>query len=995
MTTPKHLVIQPYKHIYSTEINKIVSIRIRRTKDFIEKAREATIAFEQWVTDHPNNNSCELLEMYQNYLSELTALNKAYYIKPKIGAYKTLNEKFRSEKCQLCKTIATRIEEPQSELNYDDLPSDKKIHRFIKRGKSTALRIKKRVHRNKEIVPTRNVPLRLYTYYHFIVLGCADMWLVLSNILDIENKSLKHVEVKIKALDNLFYQSDETMSHEDIVKSTSGIIQFIDESSRDIDQKCKELPQIIDTCFKRREDAFNKDYYKLGTFELRTRVIKKNIREQESKERQKVQKKFQNYETTMFGLSETLSLNMELYKVKNSALAARELLNTGHVKEVLDKTVTSLSKIKDKVADIKEIIENKEAQHDELQENLSKYRLELNEMLKNEALKLSYKTERGAFVPQLIEDILKTIASSITDIAPSRMIPKPESNRKKPEVKKLIEVQPREMLRFKIYPLLTSKINKIKESARLKLDAYDVSIIDFAHFIDYNFDTAELLADDGAPAEKESKEISKEGLELAVQKISQSIETIESIYNDVQHSMKEELLHFIDSVIDLTNRENIEELRLRIIKARAVSITVQARDTINQSAERFLLWAKQYFGWLQIWSSGVTGQIVDIYYQKDQSGSVNTEISNFLTETRARIGKLPFLYKRLFKLEPIDSGYLFCERDTELNALIDAYKQWRLGRFATVVAIAEKGAGITSLLQNLLSTIPYEQRTIKFADHENMHKEEVIIEEIASALCLKKSNCIDDVVEQLNSHPEKLIITADGLQNIFLRKVDGFKSLPIFFEIISRTNGNVFWISTCTQHAWDYLKKFMHIHDYFGYVVQFGEFSNDEMIDIVTTRHKVSGYDLEFLPSSADTESKKFNKLDKTQQQEELRRQFFKQLNALSHGNITVAFVFWLRSTNGIHENVLKIKSLSDFDGTFIKKLDVEKLFCLHAFLLHDNLNVDEFCKVMRYPTERGKLLIMQMVDDGLLIKTKKRFMLNTLLYRSTITALKAHNILH
>ncbi len=135
--------------------------------------------------------------------------------------------------------------------------------------------------------------------------------------------------------------------------------------------------------------------------------------------------------------------------------------------------------------------------------------------------------------------------------------------------------------------------------------------------------------------------------------------------------------------------------------------------------------------------------------------------------------------------------------------------------------------------------------------------------------------------------------------------------------------------------------------------------------------------------------------MNEKEKQDYLFKQFFKQLNLLAQGNLSVAFIFWLRSTNGIKENVLQIKSMAGFDSSFIKNLEMEKLFGLHAILLHDGLDQESFCKVMRYSPKDGRMKLMQMVDDGLLMQFGERYMLNFLLYRSTITALKAQNILH
>ena len=42
------------------------------------------------------------------------------------------------------------------------------------------------------------------------------------------------------------------------------------------------------------------------------------------------------------------------------------------------------------------------------------------------------------------------------------------------------------------------------------------------------------------------------------------------------------------------------------------------------------------------------------------------------------------------------------------------------------------------------------------------------------------------------------------------------KILKLLFEIISKTNENVFWITTCTIYGYGYLQKAISISDYFA-----------------------------------------------------------------------------------------------------------------------------------------------------------------------------------
>ena len=62
-------------------------------------------------------------------------------------------------------------------------------------------------------------------------------------------------------------------------------------------------------------------------------------------------------------------------------------------------------------------------------------------------------------------------------------------------------------------------------------------------------------------------------------------------------------------------------------------------------------------------------QLVKIYSQEEVQASINNEISVFLSEIASTTDKLPFLYQRLFKLEPVEGGYLYFKRSSKLITL--------------------------------------------------------------------------------------------------------------------------------------------------------------------------------------------------------------------------------------------------------------------------------------------------------------------------------------
>ena len=63
------------------------------------------------------------------------------------------------------------------------------------------------------------------------------------------------------------------------------------------------------------------------------------------------------------------------------------------------------------------------------------------------------------------------------------------------------------------------------------------------------------------------------------------------------------------------------------------------------------------------------------------------------------------------------------------------------------------------------------------------------------------------------------------------------------------------------------------------------------------------------------------------EQQKKLRVDYFADLNKIAKGNISLALIYWLRSTERVESNTIYIMSLDNLDFTFMEGIPGEKLF--------------------------------------------------------------------
>jgi hypothetical protein len=494
--------------------------------------------------------------------------------------------------------------------------------------------------------------------------------------------------------------------------------------------------------------------------------------------------------------------------------------------------------------------------------------------------------------------------------------------------------------------------------------------------------------------EDSARKITIEGIGRAIKKTDQLSERILEVHEWSGETLKMTIQSFVNTLEELTDNENVFELKYRIAKAKAIKTSTQLKDQLLIYLKRSSDFVIKKTRWFVSASSSYTEHLSKIYGFSDQSSIISAEISNFLAETNKSIGKLPYVYQRLFKLEPVTGNYLFFFRQNEIISLREAYSNWKIGRYAPVAVVAEKGAGITSVMNFFLKEINQKMYILNLSSCNDCYKVDNLLNLLSETLNTDKIESFEDAANLILSSDMPSIILVDGLQFAFLRKVHGFECIKYLLELISRTHSKVFWIVTCTKQAWDYLNRTLKINEYFGHLVEFGELTDQEMIELVKKRHKVSGYNLRFLPSSFDVENSKYRKMNDEERQSYLEREFFSQLNRLALGNVSIALLFWMRATNDVKKNTIYLNSMKAFDLSFFKSLETEKLFSIYSLLLHDGLSIEEFSKVMNQSPEHSRMQLIQMKDDGILIEMNNRYFVNLLLYRSAVNLLTDKNII-
>ncbi|MFH1297943.1 MAG: ATP-binding protein [Bacteroidota bacterium] len=750
----------------------------------------------------------------------------------------------------------------------------------------------------------------------------------------------------------------------------------------------KELSEIFEQTHNEYESAF----YKAGTFELSNRrfnrvaILKKHKGLQ--KETINIEK---GWKVTWQVLRDDWQIDNELYhllfSVFNEFFASVIALKSSRDSNI----ITSLDEIRDYLTGLKKRIE--QVQHIASQKKIIEDEKEaVVPILMNQMLPAINDQILSQNFPSLMAQVEAITDQLIQQISTKRSIIK-NPDFTAPIRSSLISfISPYELITFESWPQLLKVIKQIKINLIERLAKVQNSISDLGQIVLFNLESA-LEFDAEASSASSPKAIASEGLDRSLERLAEIKKALSGLDELWEKDLFQGLLTFGEKLIKLTDNNNITELRVRIAKGKAIKRGRLIRKQFVRMVRNFFPLATRSIKRLLQEARQIVKGTFKKYGIAAKPDRITTEIADFLAETQQSAQKLPYVYQRLFKIEPLSDPNFFIGRVKEVQSLNNAFNNWLKGRFAATIIIGEQGSGVTSLANIFQRTLPEGVPVVHFkADSTISTKTELY--NFLNFLFKQKINQLSEWADYLNAL-EKQVVIFEDIQCLYLKKVNGFDALKELTELISLTSRNIFWIMTCTEYAFTYLDKTILLSDHFSYFIRLDLFDDETMVDIIKRRHTVSGYNIHYEPAPSDLISKKFKKLTDEEKQTVLQREYFSDLNKNVKSNISLALTYWLRSVIEVSGNTILIRSLKDIDLSFLNSLSPPKLFVLSAFILHERLTEENLGKVLHINTVEARRLIQPLYEDGILISTDIYFSVNPLLYIKTITLLKNKNIIH
>lgn len=554
-------------------------------------------------------------------------------------------------------------------------------------------------------------------------------------------------------------------------------------------------------------------------------------------------------------------------------------------------------------------------------------------------------------------------------------------------------LSPREIVKLEVIPDFLEAVRELKSNIINKFNEMRTTLMNVQQIADFTLEASLEIEDENNIADDPQKVIEK-GIGRAVQKNDYLVNGLIAFSDSIISNFHSALDRLVNALMRLTVNENIIKLKLIIVKAKTVKQAVNIKSKILSNLKSLFISVGHLSKSFIIQTKSKYSEIIRKFGITQKPKYIKSEDSDFLADTNRALENLPYIYKRLFRIEPLKDDRLFTARSEEYAELMKAYKNWLKGRFAPVVFVGEKGSGVTTLINLALKSVKNKE-VYRTSISTIIFRKNDFLNFLAKLFNVEKFNSGDEVVDFLNNTGRKRIVILENIQHLYLRTVGGFESLKMLFFFISATNKNVFWVTSTTVYSWEYLKKTISISDYFGYLIKLGQLDKVQIFELIEKRHRISGFDLKFEVTEEIKKSKSFANLSDSEINELLKKEFYEKLNKFAGNNISLALLYWIRSAIDFRGNTLIMNPELEIDVSFLSDIKSEKLFILHSLILHDGIDLENLSIATGFDKETCRLTTMQLIDDGILFYNGSNFVVNPLVYRQLVTTLKDKNILH
>lgn len=892
-------------------------------------------------------------------------------------------------------------------INDNPIVSFRKIFanfwRFVKLGFKRFLNPFRRLFRRKpleiKVYRERKILLRNIANHYVKSVFVQQSAELLSKLYESQCKALIDIWTFDEKLDSIFQKDLQNTDLKEEEKSSNQIsldqeIESVFNQAVLLQQKTlEEIKNQVSVNVISAISSFDKSYQKVDTLDLPASYFsRKNYLKKQKQVNLLYESKIRSWTNTHSTLIDDWSMDLEFTILYYSVFKEFNLLRD-KIDNIIENDLSiNLGQIRTFISESQKSIEKAKGDKG-LVGTLNAERKRIANELIDKTLSKAIEKLTVCFTDDF-EVFSNSILKLIEEISTQRTFLRHKEYLKPSDKEQIKYLSPKELVNFEALPVFLQNISNVKEFTSSKLVKARANLMGLGTVCDFSLESAVLMIQQQDENSINAVEVAIDGYKRAINHLEKVESTLSIIRNNISDELSQAVNGFNDDIEKLKDTENAIALNLKIARIKAVERTNRYKNVLKLFIKNFIPKSLKGLKRAKEIVSEKYREIKSTFGFAPPKKYVSFELTEFIGQTQQALKKLPFVYQRLYQLSPTDEERFFVNREKELEQLTKSFDNWKKDRFITVAIIGEKGSGVTSLINVFLRRTEIKMPIVKFNLDRKIHTIEQYFNVFESIFGQKFENN-DQIISYLNSKEEGLTVVFENLHHMYLKRVHGFECMNLFFDLMANTMKKVLWIGAYTTHSWDFLNKTIQIANYFTNEIFVNPLDQKTIENIIYKRNSLSGFQLVFQPDEIDLANKNFVKLNDEDKQNFLQKQFFANLHHLSHGNISLAQLYWLRSTQEVSDEYISIAQINEIDFSFISALTSDELFALQAMVLHDGLTLEDFSIVFDRNINSCRNLLIPMFEKGLLIKPKSKYNVNPIIFEAVVKYLSQRNFIN
>ncbi|MCI0697078.1 cation:proton antiporter [candidate division KSB1 bacterium] len=538
-------------------------------------------------------------------------------------------------------------------------------------------------------------------------------------------------------------------------------------------------------------------------------------------------------------------------------------------------------------------------------------------------------------------------------------------------------------------------LEEVDETIQMTTDVYKI--------IKYNLTAATEALQTAEPPNEISrpKELALGSLQRALARLETAVEKIESLEQNVNERISTQVDENLQKIDEVILRESTLMARARLRQKEAAALgSWYLEQAWKWLSTNYRLIARRLEHRYRPFAEVAIKDIRTTLGLQQLTPAEILAIHDQAKLDQSVIAQLPFIYQKLFDITPLQTGDFLIARGEEIELVKTAKQRWQQGMHCAIAVVGELGSGKTSFINVCVKEILQDCRVYSKTFPHVVASEEALAKELAALLRIPPARNWDELETALAQTPERFAVVLEDAHKLFLRTLGGFQALRRLLLLVANTSDRVLWIFSMRAFAWRYLNKVLNLADCFTFVINMENVSRDEMERVILSRHKVSGFDLRFLPDEVMKHRRKYRNASEGEKQQILGKEYFDQLSKATEGNILAAMFYWLKSLGEVRDGELAVKPLRRLAFDFLHDLQVEKLLTLAMVIQHGSLAVGEHAQIFGQDLHASQATLTYLANINLLIKEidesdEGRFAVSRVIYKPLANELRDLNILH